>query len=95
VGRAMIVSWVTVDEPGKSLVHYWSDASQHKRVAKGNHVTYRYFNYSSGFIHHCTLRDLEVRGHVITATPNSCLFYFRQMVRTLIKEFYKGFYWDA
>ncbi|KAG5114240.1 hypothetical protein AAZX31_13G262800 [Glycine max] len=59
VGRAMIVSWVTLDEPGKSLVHYWSDDCPHKRVAKGNHFTYRYFNYSSGFIHHCTLRDLE------------------------------------
>ncbi|KAG4971838.1 hypothetical protein JHK85_038259 [Glycine max] len=48
VGRAMIVSWVTLDEPGKSLVHYWSDDCPHKRVAKGNHFTYRYFNYSSG-----------------------------------------------
>ncbi|KAL9322311.1 hypothetical protein ACSQ67_010364 [Phaseolus vulgaris] len=60
VGRAMIVSWVTVDEPGNSLVQYWSeDSSQKREVAKGNHVTYRFFNYSSGFIHHCTLRDLE------------------------------------
>ncbi|XP_027341385.1 purple acid phosphatase-like [Abrus precatorius] len=58
VGKAMIVSWVTMDEPGKSVVRYWSENSTHKE-AKGNYVTYRYFNYSSGFIHHCTLRDLE------------------------------------
>ncbi|CAJ1956961.1 unnamed protein product [Sphenostylis stenocarpa] len=60
VGRAMIVSWVTMDEPGKSIVYYWREECPHKKeVAKGNHVTYRFFNYSSGFIHHCTLRDLE------------------------------------
>ncbi|KAJ1402710.1 Purple acid phosphatase-like, N-terminal [Sesbania bispinosa] len=59
-GKAMIVSWVTVDEPGKSVVHYWSDDFPHKKkVAKGNFVTYRFFNYTSGFIHHCTLGNLE------------------------------------
>nr|KYP39952.1 Purple acid phosphatase 2 [Cajanus cajan] len=58
-GRAMMVSWVTMDEPGMSLVHYWSEDFPHKRMAKGNHVTYRFFNYSSAFIHHCTLNDLE------------------------------------
>ncbi|KAI4298295.1 hypothetical protein L6164_031872 [Bauhinia variegata] len=59
VGKAIIVSWVTMDEPGKSMVHYWTDKSSHKNVAEGKFVTYRYFNYSSGFIHHCTLRNLE------------------------------------
>ncbi|KAI9093408.1 hypothetical protein K1719_027422 [Acacia pycnantha] len=59
VGKAMIVSWVTVDEPGSSDVRYWTHGSSHKRLAKGRLNTYHYFNYSSGFIHHCTLRGLE------------------------------------
>ncbi|XP_061350346.1 purple acid phosphatase-like, partial [Gastrolobium bilobum] len=59
LGRAMIVSWVTEDEPGLSVVHYWSENTPHKLVAQGRYVTYRYFNYASGFIHHCTLKNLE------------------------------------
>ncbi|XP_019165535.1 PREDICTED: purple acid phosphatase 2 [Ipomoea nil] len=59
VGKGMIVSWVTVDEPGSSKVLYWSENSKHKKVAKGNIRTYRYFNYTSGYIHHCTIRNLE------------------------------------
>ncbi|XP_061359311.1 purple acid phosphatase-like [Gastrolobium bilobum] len=59
LGRAMIVSWVTQDEPGLSVVHYWSENTPHKLVAKGRYVTYRYFNYASGFIHHCTLKNLD------------------------------------
>ncbi|MED6189693.1 hypothetical protein PIB30_098558, partial [Stylosanthes scabra] len=55
----MIVSWVTVDEPGSSDVRYWSENSNQKKLAKGKFTTYRYFNYSSGYIHHCTLRNLE------------------------------------
>ncbi|KAF7810843.1 Purple acid phosphatase [Senna tora] len=59
VGKAVIVSWVTVDEPGSSLVRYWSENSEEKKLAEGELVTYRYFNYTSGFIHHCTVRNLE------------------------------------
>ncbi|XP_062076851.1 purple acid phosphatase 2-like [Humulus lupulus] len=59
VGKAVIVSWVTVDEPGSSEVFYWSEISKQKKVAKGKVVTYRYFNYSSGYIHHCTIRNLK------------------------------------
>ncbi|XP_031127284.1 purple acid phosphatase 2 [Ipomoea triloba] len=59
VGKAMIVSWVTVDEPGSSKVVYWSENSERKKVAKGNIRTYTYFNYTSGYIHHCTIRNLE------------------------------------
>ena len=57
----MIVSWVTADEPGSSVVRYWSENNHEKKLAKGKVLTYRYFNYSSGFIHHCTIRNLEVR----------------------------------
>ncbi|KAG5008004.1 hypothetical protein GLYMA_09G229200v4 [Glycine max] len=61
VGKAVIVSWVTVDEPGSSEVHYWSENSDKKKIAEGKLVTYRFFNYSSGFIHHTTIRNLEYK----------------------------------
>ncbi|XP_031127283.1 purple acid phosphatase 2-like [Ipomoea triloba] len=59
VGKAMIVSWVTVDEPGSNTVVYWSDNSKHKKEAKGKMKTYKYFTYTSGYIHHCTIRELQ------------------------------------
>nr|AFK42558.1 unknown [Lotus japonicus] len=58
-GKALIVSWVTVDEPGSSEVHYWSEHSKEKKKADGKVVTYRFFNYTSGFIHHTTIRQLK------------------------------------
>ncbi|CAL0310134.1 unnamed protein product [Lupinus luteus] len=59
-GKAIIVSWVTVDEPGSNEVHYWTEGNPNStKVAEGYHVTYRYFNYASGFIHHCLLKHLE------------------------------------
>ncbi|KAK4761321.1 hypothetical protein SAY87_006214 [Trapa incisa] len=58
-GKAVIVSWVTMDEPGSSKVLYWSKNSHHKMKAKGKHHTYKFYNYTSGYIHHCTIRGLE------------------------------------
>lgn len=60
MGKAVIVSWVTVDEPGSSEVRYWSENSDQKKIVEGKLVTYRFFNYTSGFIHHTTIRNLEV-----------------------------------
>jgi hypothetical protein len=59
LGRGVIISWVTVDEPGSNTVVYWSEGSSHKKKANGKLYTYRYFNYTSGFIHHCAIRHLE------------------------------------
>ncbi|KAJ4827475.1 prolyl aminopeptidase [Turnera subulata] len=59
VGKAVIVSWVTVDEPGSNAVLYWSDNSKNKRRAEGHIKRYSYYTYKSGYIHHCTLRRLE------------------------------------
>jgi hypothetical protein len=60
VGKAVIVSWVTVDEPGSSAVVYWSENSKDKKQANGKVVTYKYYTYTSGFIHHTTIRNLKV-----------------------------------
>ena len=59
-GKAVIVSWVTEDEAGSSKVRYWSENSKQKKIAEGKVVTYKFFNYTSGFIHHCTIENLEV-----------------------------------
>ncbi|KAE8712647.1 hypothetical protein F3Y22_tig00110239pilonHSYRG00255 [Hibiscus syriacus] len=59
LGKAVIVSWVTPDEPGSSSVLYLSENSKLKNSAQGTVLTYKYFNYTSGYIHHCTMEDLE------------------------------------
>lgn len=59
VGKGVIVSWVTPDEAGSSTVLYWAENSELKNSAQGIILTYKYFNYTSGYIHHCTVNDLE------------------------------------
>lgn len=59
-GRGVIVSWITPDEAGSTSVLYWAENSQHKKTVNGNVVRYKYYNYTSGYIHHCTINDLEV-----------------------------------
>ncbi|XP_027148300.1 purple acid phosphatase-like [Coffea eugenioides] len=58
-GRGVIVSWITADEPGSNIVLYWPENSKHIFRADGIVLTYKYYNYTSGFIHHCTIEDLE------------------------------------
>lgn len=60
MGKGVIISWVTPDEPGSSTVLYWAENSEVKNSAKGIFLTYKYFNYTSGYIHHCTVDNLEV-----------------------------------
>ncbi|KAG8632386.1 purple acid phosphatase 2 [Manihot esculenta] len=57
--NSVIVSWVTPDEPGSRTVIYWAENSELKNRADGLVVKYKYFNYTSGYIHHCTIKDLE------------------------------------
>ncbi|XP_076910025.1 purple acid phosphatase 2-like [Bidens hawaiensis] len=59
VGKAVIVSWVTVDEPGSGKVLYWPEDGTQKDQATGQINTHKYYNYTSGYIHHCTLQNLE------------------------------------
>nr|GEV66896.1 purple acid phosphatase 2-like [Tanacetum cinerariifolium] len=47
------------DEPGSSTVLYWPQNSTQMVQATGHITTYTYYNYTSGYIHHCTLEDLE------------------------------------
>ncbi|GAB4853857.1 prolyl aminopeptidase [Ancistrocladus abbreviatus] len=58
-GKAVIVSWTTMEEPGSNKVLYWKENSKEKKEAKGKFTKYKFYNYTSGFIHHCTIKHLE------------------------------------
>jgi hypothetical protein len=59
-GTAMTVSWVTASELGNGTVTYGRSPEKMEMSAEGTHTRYDYFNYTSGFIHHCTLKNLKV-----------------------------------
>ncbi|ONK64684.1 uncharacterized protein A4U43_C07F28800 [Asparagus officinalis] len=58
-GGAMTISWVTQDERGSSKVLYGTSEHNLEFSAEGRVTNYTYYNYTSGFIHHCTLRRLK------------------------------------
>uniref|UniRef100_A0A7N0V3Y6 Purple acid phosphatase n=1 Tax=Kalanchoe fedtschenkoi TaxID=63787 RepID=A0A7N0V3Y6_KALFE len=58
-GRGVIVSWVTPDLPGSNTVLYWVERSENKKYAEGIVLTYKYSRYTSGYIHHCKITNLE------------------------------------
>ncbi|KAL9309511.1 putative Acid phosphatase [Arabidopsis thaliana] len=61
-GRGMIISWVTsLNEDGSNVVTYWiasSDGSDNKS-AIATTSSYRYFDYTSGYLHHAIIKELE------------------------------------
>ncbi|KAL4580265.1 hypothetical protein LXL04_016452 [Taraxacum kok-saghyz] len=57
LGKAVIVSWVTMKEPGSDTVVYWSEDNNSKNTANGIVTTYTYFDYTSGFIHRCHINS--------------------------------------
>ncbi|CAL5377122.1 unnamed protein product [Camellia sinensis] len=59
VGKAVIVSWITMEEAGSRTVLYWSENSKKKNKAKGIVGRYKFYNYTSGHIHHCTIKNLQ------------------------------------
>ncbi|KAF3786498.1 Bifunctional purple acid phosphatase 26 [Nymphaea thermarum] len=58
-GRAVIISWVTPNEPGSSKVFYGNSKHEYNHHAEGTFTNYTFYNYKSGYIHHCTVNDLE------------------------------------
>lgn len=63
-GRGMIISWVTpLNLDGSNVVTYWiaSNVSDIKRrKKKASTSSYKFYDYSSGFLHHATIKNLEV-----------------------------------
>ncbi|CAF2247752.1 unnamed protein product [Brassica rapa subsp. narinosa] len=62
-GRGMIISWVTpLNLDGSNVVTYWiaSNGSDIKRrKKKASTSSYKFYDYSSGFLHHATIKNLE------------------------------------
>ncbi|KAJ8752634.1 hypothetical protein K2173_005523 [Erythroxylum novogranatense] len=59
-GRAIIISWITPVEPTPDTVTYWPAKEPcEKKVAKASTITYKYYTYTSGYIHHATIKELE------------------------------------
>lgn len=58
-GRAVIVSWITPDEEGSPIVSYWDENSNNNQSCNATVQHYTFINYTSGFIHHCLLDNLD------------------------------------
>lgn len=58
-GRAVIISWVTPDEPGSNEVKYGTAEKRYEFTAEGTVSNYTFYQYKSGFIHHCFVDGLE------------------------------------
>lgn len=67
----MIVSWVYPFKGGSKRVHYQNENNGQKKHADAKVVKYKWYNYTSGYIHHCTIKNLEVTQIIITFTVNS------------------------
>lgn len=52
-----------MDEAGSNTVLYWSEENKNKNKAEGIVITYKFYNYTSGYIHHCTIKNLKVSQH--------------------------------
>ncbi|KAH7281039.1 hypothetical protein KP509_36G026900 [Ceratopteris richardii] len=60
LGKAVIVSWITPDAVGSPIVYYGTEKDNYSfSVTAELTTTYTAYNYTSGFIHHCTLDNLE------------------------------------
>ena len=60
-GKAVIISWVTPDEPGSSTVKYGTSEKSYDFSAEGTVTNYTFYKYKSGYIHHCLVDGLEVK----------------------------------
>ncbi|XP_039132006.1 LOW QUALITY PROTEIN: phosphoenolpyruvate phosphatase-like [Dioscorea cayenensis subsp. rotundata] len=58
-GKAVIISWVTTEQPGSSKVFYGDVEGTYDRSAEGKTTNYTYYKYQSGYIHHCVIDGLE------------------------------------
>ncbi|KAI9117558.1 hypothetical protein K1719_011724 [Acacia pycnantha] len=58
-GKAVIISWVTPDEPGPSKVQYGKSDNKYQFSAEGTVTNYTFYQYKSGYINHCLIEGLE------------------------------------
>ncbi|KAL5559762.1 hypothetical protein UlMin_035973 [Ulmus minor] len=58
-GKGVIISWVTQDEAGPSNLQYGTLEKKYAFSAEGTVTNYTFYNYTSGYIHHCLVDGLE------------------------------------
>ncbi|XP_044464881.1 bifunctional purple acid phosphatase 26-like [Mangifera indica] len=58
-GKAVIISWVTADEPAPSKVQYGKSENKYDFSAEGTMTNYTFYKYKSGYIHQCLIDGLE------------------------------------
>ncbi|XP_073150383.1 bifunctional purple acid phosphatase 26 [Henckelia pumila] len=58
-GKAVIISWVTADEPGSNTVRYGLSEGKYEFTADGTFQNYTFYNYKSGYIHQCLVDGLQ------------------------------------
>ncbi|KAK8505396.1 hypothetical protein V6N13_045835 [Hibiscus sabdariffa] len=58
-GKAVIISWVTPDKPRPSRVQYGTSEKKYDFIADGTVTNYTFYNYKSGYVHHCLVGGLE------------------------------------
>lgn len=59
-GKAVIISWVTADEPGSNKVRFGLSEGKLDLTAEGTVHNYTFYNYKSGYIHQCLIDGLQV-----------------------------------
>lgn len=59
-GKAVIISWVTADEPGSSQVRYGLSEGKYDVTVEGTLTNYTFYKYKSGYIHQCLVTGLQV-----------------------------------
>uniref|UniRef100_A0A3Q7I8I3 Purple acid phosphatase n=1 Tax=Solanum lycopersicum TaxID=4081 RepID=A0A3Q7I8I3_SOLLC len=69
IGRSVIVSWVTPLESQSNYVTFWEEGANtkhhhHKHKAHAKTTSYKYYNYTSGYIHHATIKRLKMQYNV-------------------------------
>ena len=74
-GKAVIVSWVTSDDPGHNSVHYGTSDENYEFTAEGTVTNYTFYKYKSGYIHHCHVGDLKVTEYSFIIDGNINLTY--------------------
>lgn len=59
-GKAVIISWLTADEPGSNKVRYGLSDEKYDFFAEGTVLNYTFYKYKSGYIHQCLVDGLQV-----------------------------------
>lgn len=89
-GKAVIISWVTPDEPGHNSVQYGTSDESYEFTAEGIVTNYTFYKYKSGYIHHCLVGDLKVIECSFTIDENIILvtqWYFIGVQRSTNANF--------